>query len=231
MSNSSSQPPFRNDSPTFLKQKIIHYRSEVSKLQNMVDQHKKEMKRRNTEYELLRKELLEVQNKEPEIKEKERTEVLPYFNYSFILPTSLDEDGNCMIIGNLVIKNIGNTPLTTPIICIKIEPANSCSLSGKIRMIEGLDSESDDERLYEEAAIEEWVYVHQDWRKKVIESGEYWLRPSHATQVPPGEQISFSNFNLSVQQNSNNRSIVVTGFVYFEQLQKGIGVLNPIVIN
>ncbi len=230
MSKKSTHQP-RNDTAIQLQQKMIHYRSEISRYQQLVEKYEKKLEQGKQHVLLLQSEIEDLKNKEPEIKEITRIEIQPYFSYSLMLPQVGEEEKEIVIMGNFIIKNIGNLELTNPIICLKVQPHDSSSLSGKIKLFPTKDPIDDENRLFEEAATEEWIYLQEDWRKKVKETGEHWLRPAQQMELASGEQLSFSNFNLTLNPTEKNSSIVVTGFVYFQELQQGIPCLNKIIVN
>ncbi|WP_096199120.1 hypothetical protein [Bacillus sp. FJAT-45350] len=229
MTKKSSQQSFAKDSTIQLKQKVIHYRSEVARYQNTLEQYKIKLKKKDENYQVLQNEIEKLKNKEPEVKEVTRIEVQPHFSYSLILPQLEDEQRDVIIMGNFICKNIGNTDVTNPVFCLKVEPYESTRLSGKIKLTPHKNNETD--KLFEDSATEEWSYVHSNWKEKVNETGEHWIRPSHQTDISPGGQISFSNFNLTLSPPKKGSSIIVTGFVYFQEIQQGIPALNQIIVN
>ncbi|WP_088103455.1 hypothetical protein [Halalkalibacter urbisdiaboli] len=220
----------KHDSPIQLQQKIIHYRSEVTRHKNLLEDVEKELEY----YKRLYAHLKESVNTNEKDSRKQIVEeaiaAQAHFTYSTILPQLEEDEKNVDVIGNLVLKNIGNKALTTPIICLRVTPSESGNLSGKIKLYPS-KRENEGEQIVEEIASEDWQYVHDNWRERVKEDGEHWLRPLHQTQIDPGDQISFSNFNLTLSPSEAGNSIVVNGFVYFQELQEGVPALNQIIIN
>lgn len=144
------------------------------------------------------------------------------FSYTVILP-SLDEDEkDLVVLGNFIIKNMGTEVLTYPVICIRIHPPKIGKLGGKIVL---------NEQLAEPSTQEQWFHVHPDWREKLKETGEYWLKPGHCREIKPGEILEFSNFELTFNKPVENSTVVAEGFVYFNELRNGAASANIIAIN
>ncbi|UOE92719.1 hypothetical protein [Alkalihalobacillus sp. LMS39] len=214
------QPSASQDSIIQLKQKIIHYRSEVSRYKQQLEDYEKRLQASEA------KEQTQVHIEEKT--EEPRIDCQAYFSYSTILSNSKDED--TMILGNFIIENTGNQPLTTPIICLQTLPADACVLSGKIKY-HTRATDQDEGIILDETATEEWTYVHPNWQEKMKASSEHWLRPIHQTVIEPGEQLFFSNFSLLLTPIKDNHSIIMKGFVYSQEIQKGRSALNQIVLN
>lgn len=159
------------------------------------------------------------------INENTAENVLSFFNYSIILPDFTEETKDVLILGHLIIKNIGSDLLNTPIICIRITPSAAGSLGGKINFINKSDL------VINATSSEEWTYVNKNWKEKVKVSGEHWLKPTGKNSLPPGESLIFSNFDLKCIKPEKENSITIEAYVYFQELKDGLSSLNKIVIN
>ncbi|WP_227939406.1 gp58-like family protein [Alkalihalobacillus deserti] len=221
-----AQQSLQNDSIIQLQQKIIHYRSEISRYKQQLNSYEKQLQDNKKGYTQLKEALEKNENKPQEKVEESRIECQVYFSYSTILPKP--EEENVLVIGSFILKNTGNQPLTTPIICIRVTPSEGGKLGGKIKLY---SRDKEDDRIFDESATEEWVYIHDNWREKIKNNGEHWLKPANQTTIDPGEQISFSNFDLTLSPPEIGNSIVVSGFAYCQELQQGGAALNQIIIN
>lgn len=147
---------------------------------------------------------------------------LTWFTYSVMIPDQ--DEHEVTVIGNMVIRNISTSPLTNPMVCIRIHPPEGVRLGGKIGafthtalMIDGTSGES-------------WHYYHENWKEHAKKTGEHWLKPNRINQLAPGEQITFeSELRFSTAQ--KEKYALVEGFFYCDELEKGIGTLNNISIN
>lgn len=210
-----------NDAFIQLKQKLIHYQSEVSQYKQKLERTEKQLQLEKQKYKALEK------NKAlPKPQEPARKEVVPLISYTLILPK--DKDENLMVIGSFLVKNNGTVPLVNPIICLKISPAHAGKLSGKIKIpnVKQLDNEG-----VLSSTMEEWEFIHKDYQTKIKESGEYWLRPIHIKEVQPKETLSFSNFEIELQGAHLIDPFIVEAFVYGDDFPKGVTSLNSIIVN
>ncbi len=148
-----------------------------------------------------------------------------YFNYSFILPDTKEETKEILILGHYIIQNFSTETLNTPVICIRVKPANAGNLGGKINFKQKGDL------VIDGTSSEEWTYVEKNWKEKLKETGEHWLRPSNKKQLSPGEKLIFSNFDLSCIKVEGSNSVIIEAFVYFQEIKEGIPSLNNIVVN
>ncbi|WP_374723111.1 hypothetical protein [Peribacillus tepidiphilus] len=151
-------------------------------------------------------------------------EGLAWFSYAVMLPDMDDEEKEVTVIGNLIIKNTGNTNLNNPMICLRIKPPENVRLGGKIGslthtalMIDGTNSEA-------------WHYIDDNWKEKSLENGEHWLKPNHCRQLEPGGSLTFSN-ELRILTTKKEKFVMVEGFFYCDEIKNGIGALNNITIN
>ncbi|MFS0824121.1 hypothetical protein [Bacillus sp. 1P02SD] len=143
-----------------------------------------------------------------------------YFAYSTLLPTTEDDD--ITIIGDFMIKNTGTKALHDLIVCIKLSPTNAGTLSGKIA--------NKKSQSFIESDID-WVFLHENWKEKIKENGEYWIKYVDPNPLQPNDTIVFPQFDINLLKNEENHSVVVDGFVYSKELPKGIFSLNKIIVN
>ncbi|WP_216828221.1 hypothetical protein [Alkalihalobacterium elongatum] len=150
-----------------------------------------------------------------------------FFNYSVVLPDEdeQEQEKEVLIMGNFIIENMGEDTLNIPVVCIKIKPAHSGMLGGKI------EATPRSEMIVDATNSLEWQYLNQNFKEKAKESGEYWLRPKESNELKPGEKLFFSNFDLKLNKPQEKNSVIVEGFIYFKELQQGIPALNKIIIN
>ncbi|MGN7297437.1 hypothetical protein [Ferdinandcohnia sp. SAFN-114] len=157
-------------------------------------------------------------------------DVSSIFNYSLIL-TKDDDEQQILLIGNLLIKNTGNTTLHRPIICIKFHSSPYGKLGGKIK-IPSRDNQLEG-YLVDVPSQTIWEYAIPNWKEKIKNDGEYWIRPD-CTEIGPGEEITFQNFDITFsvkeETNSVNTSEIIEGFIYTEELQKGVPTLNKMIV-
>ncbi|THE12039.1 hypothetical protein E1I69_12810 [Bacillus timonensis] len=256
----------RQEDSIQLKQRIIHYQSEITSyehklksLQGSIEKEKvrnqylqeKLYKIEDQQIETYQKEIYELKEKITQLEveleeEKKRTAQLQqkvvsakpiavapkeklveafaniqaHFAYSTILPSTEDDD--ITIIGDFMIKNTGTKALHDIIVCIKLAPRESGTLSGKI-----VNKKS---QSFIESEID-WVFLHENWKEKIKENGEYWIKYVDPNPLPPNDTIIFSQFGINLPKNEDSHSVVVDGFVYSKELPKGIFSLNKIIVN
>ncbi len=157
-------------------------------------------------------------------KEKAITEGLAWFSYSIMLPDLDEGEEDITVVGNMIIKNIGTTPLNEPMVCIRIKPPQDARLGGKIGsmthtalMVDGTNTEA-------------WHYFHDNWQEQTIVTGEHWLKPNHIKKLEPGENLTFAN-ELRILTKNEEKFVLVEGFFYSNEIKNGIATLNKITIN
>lgn len=172
-------------------------------------------------------------------KQEVKTEIEPllglqsYFNYSFLYTPEeerLEEEvdsQNISIFGDCILENYGTAELYQPIICIKISPSNSGILSGKITTNRIHSDDDSDENLPQD----EWRFLHDDWKERIKNDGEYWIKPSKTSIIQPKEKLAFSNFEFTLRSPIVQKSIIIEAFSYCREFPKGIPSLNKIIIN
>jgi hypothetical protein len=256
-----------NSSSLQLKQKILHYKSEIAIYQQKHLEYEEEINRLK-KYQLLLKEKLknngfidietydeeigkiraELENykQELELTKKYNTELQEkvekiqlstpqpkvidlqsIFTFTVILPDITDEVKEVVVVGNYIIKNLGIKKISNPVICLKVNPASSGSISGKIKQ----KVSNFDDKIIDQAVSQQWGYVHENWKERVRKDGEYWLKPLFTSELRPDEQLAFSNFTLSIQKPPKGNSVIIDGFVYSQEEPKGNPSQNQIVLN
>jgi hypothetical protein len=145
-----------------------------------------------------------------------------FFNYTVFVPNPSDDDKDVFIMGQFTIKNTGTQTLHHPLICIRLEPFIGARLGGKIAY---------HGHLADMDTMEQWGFVHEDWKEKIKQTGEYWLKPQHISELDPGETLVFSSLELQMKKPDKAQIVVAEGFVYAGELREGIASLNTISIH
>ncbi|RFB18191.1 hypothetical protein DZB84_04550 [Bacillus sp. HNG] len=256
----------RQEDKIQLKQRIIHYQSEIvayeHKLKSLQASIEKEKVRNqflqeklysieDQQLETYQKEIYELKEKltqlEVELEEEKKRstqlqqkvvsakhlDVAPkekpaktfaniqaYFAHSILFPKN--EDENVTIIGDFIIRNSGTCNLNDIIVCIKITPHDAGTLSGKIAI-------NNSKNLLESDI--NWIYLHENWKQKIKENGEYWIKFTNSDSLNPGESIIFPQFDIRCSMNKNSQSVVVDGYVYCKEIPMGTFSFNKIIIN
>lgn len=178
---------------------------------------------------IFEEELMIVKKALDEFKKTERStgikglNIISYFAYSLLLPKNEQEKGT--IIGNFIIKNIGDVPIEKPSICLKIIPADYAVITAKI------GQEIEYERKLNPLMMESWSYINDEAKELVQDRGEYWLKPINTQKLDSGKSLSFTNFQLKFNHIQEPISIKVKGYVYADQLTNGLEALNHISIH
>lgn len=156
--------------------------------------------------------------------QEKRTEGIAWFSYSVLLPERTEDENEMTVMGNFTIKNTGNTPLHHPYICLRIKPRQSIRLGGKIGalthtalMIDGTNAGG-------------WQYIHENWKQRVMESGEHWLKPNGIDTIMPNETITFSHEG-QISLHREEKHAAIEGFFYSDEFKDGLPALNSIMIN
>lgn len=148
-----------------------------------------------------------------------------FFNYSLVLPEKDEPSEEILIMGSFAMKNQGIKDLHHPIICLRIKPVEGSRLGGKIGTLKK------QEPFMNASPLEEWEYVHTDWKDRIKDKGEHWLRPLHCSAIPPGDMLVFSSFDLCFFMPHKSRSVIVDGFVFCDEFPSGVAAANSIIIN
>jgi hypothetical protein len=257
-----------NSSSLQLKQKILHYKSEIAMYQQKLLEYEDEIRDMKKHQILLKEKLknngfidietydedlakvrtdLENYKQELEHTKKYNTELnqrienlklntpqpkaidlRSLFTYTVILPDfENDEVKEVVVVGNYIIKNSGAKKITNPVICIKVNPQNAGSLSGKIKQ----KATNFGDKLIDDVVSQQWGYVHENWKEKVRTDGEHWLKPLFTNEIQPDEQLVFSNFTLSIQKPQKGNSVIIDAFIYSQEERNGSTSQNQIVLN
>lgn len=260
------QQPGRSEDSIQLKQRIIHYQSEIVSYEHKLKTLQANIEKEKLRNQFLQEKLYTIEDQQIEIYQKEihklkekimqleveleeekqrslqlqqkvvsnkplveetkqstletRPSIQAHFAYSTLLPQTEDDD--ITIIGDFIIKNIGTEALHDIIICFKLSPKDAGTLSGKIgtkKSRDLLDSEID------------WVFLHENWKEKIREYGEYWIKYVDPNPLEPNETVIFPQFDITLTKKEESQSVVVDGFVYSKELPKGSFSLNKIIVN
>lgn len=157
-------------------------------------------------------------------KEQVSPEGLVWFSYAVMLPDQAEEETEVTVVGNMIIRNTGNIPLNNPMICIRIKPHQDVHLGGKI------GSDKHTALMIDGTNAEVWHYFHEDWKEQTLKTGEHWLKPNHVKTLDPGVNVPFA-YELRFSTTKKEKSVLVEGFFYSDELPNGIGTLNNMTIN
>ncbi|WP_026690153.1 hypothetical protein [Alteribacter aurantiacus] len=205
----------QDDSKLQLEQKVLHYRSEVAKYKQQAEELKVLLKASKQSDQGL-----SIETTPPPT----TTHAKAYFSYSTFLPKENEQQDNQIhVIGHYVFENTGNQILHDPVFCFRTKPANRVHIGGKIRM-----NQTHDQTWM--TPKEEWIYVQNDWKEWVKTKGEHWLKPVHMDTIKPGEKATFSNFDMVISPGKQDEHVLIEGFCYARELQKGIASVNTISI-
>lgn len=171
--------------------------------------------------------LAEKRNKEKKVvfEAPKETNLQAIFQYATLLPNEEEKMNQITIFGDFTIVNTGTEPISSIVICIKINPKESGKLSGKIGTLKPTQNSSGGIRF------EEWEYALENWKEKILSDGEYWIKSNLPTPLRPSGILTFSNFEVILVKPENRNGVVIEGFVYCKELNHGIQTLNNIVVN
>lgn len=185
---------------------------------SQIDQVEKRIKEISLELQTLKKNIDEIKKRQNDNAE---VHVISYFTYTIMMPNQKREHVN--IFGNFIIKNVGTVPINNPLIYLNFEPRQGFSLSGKIG-----DKEMIDRDYSPVPSMETWSYVSDEAKEKAEESGEYWLKPVENKEILPGETLSFTNFQIKLDQENIQKKFSGEGGLYSDELTSGLRSLNKI---
>lgn len=160
-----------------------------------------------------------AQDSMSEPKKKDGLSCMSYFDYSVIFT----KDKKGFVRGSFYIENTGSETLENPYICFRFQPAEACSLKGKIVSL--IASPSNDEMLQ---SI--WMYMDNEWAEKAKDRGEMWICPLRETKFKSGDKLSLDDFQIPFK-NSIDENITVEAFVYFHKQNYRSKAVNHIAIN
>ncbi|OLS34066.1 hypothetical protein [Bacillus sp. MRMR6] len=147
-----------------------------------------------------------------------------WFNYAVMLPDIEEEERDLTIIGNFIMKNTGQKTLNNPIICLRTNPPKNVRLGGKIGSV------SHTALMIDGTNTETWHYLFDNWKEKILETGEHILKPNICRYIEPGGNLIFAN-ELRITKTSEQKFVVVEGFFYCDEIKDGIPALNSITVN
>ncbi|CAG9622815.1 hypothetical protein [Sutcliffiella rhizosphaerae] len=244
----------KNTELEMTKQLVIHYKAEVAKsemkIQEIEFQLKKEKKRtmfwEKRTRDLIEGKLLQLEKEKQTFVDKimelevqleeegklERTvKITPppinkdcfysYFTYTIILPNENDNDSSLSIVGDYYIQNQSDEDVNDLIVCLKISPSNAAHLSGKISAPQLVD------KIEEKGAID-WFYALDNWKDKIRNDGEYWIRPSNNPHLLSGSSLVLKGFEIIVSKNTSFSTCKVDAYVYSSNRELPVGVKNRI---
>jgi hypothetical protein len=149
-----------------------------------------------------------------------------FFSHAVLLPDAPEDE--TLVIGDFIIQNIGTEPLHNIIVCLRVSPKQAGELSGKIAIRRnGLDESSDPSG----SGPVEWTFAYDNWRERIKNDGEYWIKPANLKKLMPNEEVRFPHFEMRMKRNDSARSAVLDGFLYCNELPNGTASLNSIIIN
>ena len=223
------------------KQQVIYYRAEIAKYKNKISELEshaaKEIVRNKylqakvrelneekiagyfEEIQKLRKRVMEL---EVELEEErnsqtiivhesqmpmklDKVDIYSYFNYSVILPP--EGYDKISIYGDFTIVNTGDVPLQDVVVCLKVKPVGVVTLSGKIsdpKLLNGPGREREDI---------EWVWAVEDWRNRIKQKGEYWVRSIHSPLV---NKITLKAIEILFSETHYKGKVKVESFIYLD---------------
>src|SRR5699024_8202962 len=121
-----------------------------------------------------------------------------YFNHSLILEH--EKNSNHLILGNLYVKNESNQPKDSPIILIKVTSEDNFNFSGKFYTGSHLNQHGF-----------QWKRIKLN---NLYPKTHFCFKPTDKEYLSPDDRLTFQNFQIKIPLNS---SIIVEGFVYFNQ--------------
>jgi hypothetical protein len=132
-----------------------------------------------------------------------------FFDYQIIFGWARNE--KILLLGNLLIKNTGEAPLSNPIIFLRITPKGKINFSGQIvppNVVETLGVFNSEKG---------WKYMYDDWFEQLEEKGEIWVCPINVLEIPPGQTEAFHNFRISFVKQDEQKNLKVEGFIFFQE--------------
>lgn len=136
--------------------------------------------------------------------------IIGYFTHSTNVTNKAFEPN--IILGNLKVLNIGQTTINNLVICLNMNFSSDYDFSGKYIL--------ENEKSPVISAPVFWALMEQ-------KDHVYWFKLLKEEPLNPGESVTFSDFNIRWQPKESYTS-AVRGFIYCEEIQEGISVINPI---
>lgn len=132
-----------------------------------------------------------------------------YFNHSLMLEH--EKDNSRLIIGSFHIKNATNKVKKAPIILIKLTSESNFNFLGKFQTINQQSTKGF-----------KWKRMNL---KNLNPKNHFCLKPIGTDSIAPNELLSFQNFQIKIPIDA---SILVEGFVYFDESNDGVPAINTI---
>ncbi|RDY72742.1 hypothetical protein DXT76_00300 [Halobacillus trueperi] len=142
------------------------------------------------------------------------TPFISYFTYSLSITHGPSDENLCL--GSFHIQNFSSHPVTNPYLCIKLSEGAPFSFSGRFVY---------DESKMPRRAQGGWKRLNERENKE-----EYWLQPLEQSTIPPGQTLTFPNFQIR-WTSEDNYAGSISGFVYCEENTEGAASLNSINLN
>ncbi len=139
--------------------------------------------------------------------------IISYFTYSLNLSNREDEEN--ILLGNFVIKNLGNIPINNPFILLKMNHSSSFEFSGKV-----ITQQS--KKPHNTSGIWERVSPGEE-----NSEDDYWLRPLDTLILNPKDTVIFPNFQIKWFGNEAYK-FSIAGFTYADEMNEGSNALNHI---
>ncbi|KMJ58179.1 hypothetical protein AB685_09690 [Bacillus sp. LL01] len=194
--------------------KIARYVEEIHQLRKKVLELEVELEEERN----IQESLVHISEIAVEQKKEEKIDFYSYFNYSIILPT--EGEDTVSIYGDFTIMNSEEVPLENFVVCFKVKPVGGViTLSGKVSdpmLLQGPGKNREDI---------EWIYAVNDWRKRIIKEGKYWVQPVHS---PKENRLTFKTFEISINKQSYSGNVSMEAFTYFETNPTPLTSLNKI---
>ncbi|WP_226682727.1 hypothetical protein [Sutcliffiella horikoshii] len=251
-----------NDNVLRLQQQVIHYKSEVEKYKNKLEEMELFLEREKIRNRYLQSKLMDMKkevknsfihqlkvltNKILELEvqlEEEKAlnqDVVPtdthhivdtspiktlsyfaYFNHSILFP--MEGEAEITVISDLNLVNNGDLDLEDLLVCIRVKPLKQVNLSAKIANPKLIQ---DSEKLKPAA---EWIYAIEDWRNKILNDGEYWIRPSQHSNLLRQTTMSLKGIELIINKNDFKGRVIVEAFIYGSNVKDNTAALNKIIV-
>ncbi|MFC4403904.1 hypothetical protein [Gracilibacillus xinjiangensis] len=141
-------------------------------------------------------------------------QLIPYFTYSIQITHHANREN--YILGTFHVQNISDQPVTNPMICIKLKPAELFEFSGK----------------YIYPNTKQPMQLANAWERvnEATNKEEFWLRPTKKTTIEAKETISFTNFQVKWNSDTTYNGSI-QGFVYGDEIKEGLHAINQINLN
>ncbi|WP_100373479.1 hypothetical protein [Bacillus sp. FJAT-45037] len=227
-SHSSSKHPPRNIQ---YEQKILHYRSEIKRLEQKTTKQAKQLKEQVEAIDSLTARINDQAPKPVQIATETVESLLcfSYFSYTLIVPDRSNRDESITIIGDLIIENEGTNPLTNPMICLEFNKPTLATLTGKIQR--SPSTETEQYIIEEDRVTNTWKFVEGSSYKEARQTGVYWLKPIHTSIIEPSQSLFFPSFEIQLKPDDNASTFEVSAYVLSDELSNGQKASNKIRCN